>query len=133
MKKEVILFLGSIIVLLSLMSCDREMPGGDCLSYTTAQVTEVVGPNSVLVNQEIDLMVFYYLANGCGRIESLDETTSGKTTSISLKASYRGCVCATVILDGQISYKFKASQTGVYYLRFLQPNQTYLTDTIIVN
>lgn len=133
MKKEVIIFLGSIIVLLSLMSCDREIHGGDCISYTTAQVTEVVGPDSALVNQEIELVIFYYLANGCGRFESLEETTSGKTTSISLKASYRGCVCATVVLNGQTSYKFKASQAGVYYVRFLQPNQTYLTDTIIVN
>ena len=87
----------------------------------------------MLVNQETGLTVFYYLDNGCGKFEGLEATSNGNTTIVSLKAKYEGCICPEVLLSGQINYKFKAEQTGVYYLKFLQPNKTYLTDTITVN
>ncbi len=133
MKKGSAISLGTIIALLSFASCDKEKQENECVSYTTAQVTKVAGPNSVPVYHETDLTVFYYLTNGCGKFENMEATSSGNTTIISFKAKYEGCFCTDNLVSGQSVYKFKAEQPGVYYLKFLQPNKTYLTDTITVN
>jgi hypothetical protein len=120
-----------IIAFISFLRCRKQ--GDKCISHTTAVVREVAGPNTAMVNQEIDLTVHYYLGNGCGRFEGLEATSNSNTTLISLKAKYEGCICTEVLLSGQVNYKFKASQPGVYYLKFLQPNQAFFTDTITVN
>ena len=133
MKKSSAIPLGAIIGLLSFASCAKEKQEMECVSYTTAQVTEVTGPNSVPVNQETGLTVFYYLTNGCGKFENMEAISGGNTTIISFKAKYEGCVCTDNLVTRQSVYEFKSGQPGVYYLKFLQPNNTYLTDTITVN
>ena len=131
MNKQFIISAGLVISFISFPGCKKQ--DDKCMSLTTAQVTKVTGPNTAFVNQEIDLTVLYYLSNGCGQFESLEATSNGNTIIISLKAKYQGCICTDVLLGGQANYKFKANQAGVYYLKFLQPNQTYFTDTITVN
>ena len=128
---------GSLIILagfaiLFFLSCNKEQEE-KCITHSTARVRNVTGPNMVLVNSETDLTVKYYLGNGCGQFESLESTSNGYTTIISLIAKYEGCVCLEIFLPGQIIYKFKPVQTGTHYLKFLQPDKTYLTDTITVN
>lgn len=60
MKEVFAISFAAIIALLSFASCDKEKQENECVSYTTAQVTKVAGPNSLSVNQETDLTVFYY-------------------------------------------------------------------------
>ena len=132
MKKYIIISAGIVTVFMFFSGCDKKS-GDKCLLYTTAQVRKVEGSNTTLINQEIDLTVSYYLNNSCGQFEGLEATSTGNSTTISLKAKYEGCACADVLLGGQIIYKFKAEQVGIYYLKFLQPTKTYFTDTITVN
>ena len=133
MKKYFDISMLASLAVLSLVSCKKGKEGNECVSYTSAQVTKVDGPNSVSVNQEIDLSVYYYLSNGCGRFQTIETNTTGNTSIIDLKAKYEGCICTDILLSGQIIYKFKAQQVGVYFLKFLQPNKSYLIDTITVN
>ncbi len=133
MKKQFTTSILAITNILLFESCAKEEQENKCFFYSTAQVTKIATPSIVSVNQETDLIVSYYLNNGCGKFESLEATSSGSTTTISLKAKYEGCACTDILLGGQTTYKFKAAQAGVYYLKFLQPNNTYLTDTITVN
>ena len=121
-----------VITILIFSNCSKRQEK-ICLSHTTAKVTNVSGPNNVLVNQETDLTVEYYLDNGCGKFEGLESTSNDYNIKISLIAKYEGCVCTDILLGGQIVYKFKPLKTGVYYLNFLQPDKTYLSDTITVN
>jgi hypothetical protein len=131
-KGNLIILIGFVFVIPAISNCNKKQ-ADECRSYTTAQVTKVVGPNTVLVNQETDLGVEYYLINGCGQFESLVSTSNGYTTEISLNAKYDGCVCTDILLGGQTLYRFKPAQRGIYYLKFLQPDKTYFTDTITVN
>jgi hypothetical protein len=132
MKRHFISVAGFVIAILVFTNCTKKK-GEICVSHTTAQVTNVIGPNMVFVNHETDLTVKFYIDNGCGQFERLESTSNGYTTIISLIAKYEGCVCTAIFLPGQIIYKFKPVQTGIYYLKFLQPDKTYLTDTITVN
>jgi len=132
MNGSLIILAGFVIAILAFSSCNKKQEE-KCLSHTTAHVRNVDGPNMVLVNSETDLAVKYYLGNSCGQFERLESTSNGYTTIINLIAKYNGCVCADILLSGQTVYKFKPVQTGTYYMKFLQPDKTYLTDTITVN
>lgn len=132
MKNVSLISLAAILIFTAFASCNKEKQKSNCVGYTSAIVTNVVAPDSVAVNQETDIIISHYLTDGCGKNEGLEATSNGSTTIIRIKAKYEGCICTQVILSGQSIYKFKKGQAGVYYLKFLQPNNTFLSDTINV-
>jgi hypothetical protein len=130
--KTSVIILGCFVAsILFFSACKKQTQ--ECLSSTTAQVTKVTGPNMVLVNQETDFTVEYYLYNGCGKFENLESTSNGHTVTISLIAKYRGCICTDILLGGETTYKFKPTLSGIYYLKFVQPNKSHFIDTVTVN
>jgi hypothetical protein len=133
--KASVIILGCFVVpTLIFSACKKQTEEtGECIGYTTAQVIEVTGPNMVLVNQETDYKMKFYLTDGCGNFENVESTSNGYTITISLIAKYKGCICTQVLLYGETSYKFKPTQTGIYYLKFIQPNKTHFIDTVTVN
>lgn len=132
MKKGIAIFLGILVILIASSGCYKVNRWKECIGYTNATITEVKGPNTASVNQEIDLIISYYLDNGCGKFESLETTSKGNIFTIRLKAKYQGCICTQMIIPGQYIYKFKAGQAGVYILKFLQPDNSYRDFTITV-
>ncbi len=130
-KTSVIILRCCIVSTLMFSACKKQ--NDECISYTTAPVTEVTGPNTILVDQEADFVVKYYLTDGCGKFENIESTSNGNTVTISLIAKYEGCVCTAIILAGETTFKFKPTQPGIYYLKYLQPNNTHFIDTVTVN
>lgn len=122
-----------ICLITLLVSCSCKKQTKECLAHTTAHVAKVTGPNATTPGQETDYVVQYYLSNGCGKFERVESNVDGNTITISLIASYKGCVCTEVLLSGEVTYTFKPGSTGTYYLRFVQPDKTYLIDTVSVN
>ena len=133
MKKYFIISSIIAITLFLLSGCNKSQDNKKCISYSTAQVIKVSGPNTALVYQEINLTINFYLVNGCGHFEGLEANSLNNSTSISIKAKYEGCICTDNLIGGETNYKFKTEKAGVYYLKFLQPDKTYLIDTITVN
>ena len=80
-----------------------------------------------------DFIAKYYLYSSCGSFENLESNSIGYTITIRLNAKYSGCICADIVLGGDATYKFKPTQPGVYYLRFVQPNNNYFVDTVTAN
>lgn len=111
--------------------CDKS--GKNCLNYSTAAVSEVSGPATALVNQEVDITVRYFFTNGCGSFEKLETSQTGNVIDVSVRAKYEGCVCTDILLSGETVYKFRASRPGSYQLNFERPHNTVLTHTITVN
>lgn len=133
MKKYLIISASITITFSILLSCSKPQDNTKCISYSSAQVTKVSGPNTALVNQQITVTISYYLTNGCGHFEGIDATSATNSTTINLKARYEGCICTDNLIGGETNYTFKSDKAGNYYLKFLQPDKTYLVDTIIVN
>ena len=130
------LFQKNIVILFSfallLISCKKNKENSNCLSYTNAAVTNIAGPNTALVNQEIVLAISFQCTNGCGQFGSFEETTTGNIIQVTVRAKYEGCVCTQDIPTRTTQYKFKKSQSGSFELRFLQTNNSYLSHTIVV-
>jgi spore germination protein YaaH len=133
MRKGLKFFLWCVILLISLNGCKKDNSGKECIGYSNAQITEIKGSNVTSAGQEIDLTISYFFFNGCGKFESLESITNGNTTTIRVIAKYEGCVCPEVLVKGEKVYSFKASQPGIYLLKFLQPNKSILEYTITVN
>ena len=122
----------AIISFLLLSSCTKK-PARDCFYNSTATVKEVNGENTLEVNQEASFTISYYLNNGCGHFEKMESSSKDNVKTISLLATYSGCACPEMLINGEVTYIFKATEPGIYYLKFIQPDLTYLTETITVN
>lgn len=113
-----------------LLSCDKTQDDNKCLSYTQAPVTKIEGPNTGNVNQDINLIVSFGCFNGCGQFGKFEQTSKDDTTTINVIAKYEGCICTQDAPIRQTTYKFKATKSGTYFLKFLQTEKAYLTYTI---
>ncbi len=96
------------------------------MSYERAFVSKVEGSTTGQVNQEIALQVYFGCHNGCGQFGNFEENISANTRTIIVNAKYEGCVCTQEVPVRIGSYKFKTSQAGIYYLKFLKESNTYL-------
>ena len=122
---------GYLFIVFILLSCNKTSDN-NCLSFTNASVTKVEGPKTGLVNQDINLSVYFTCINGCGQFGRIEQNSKADTTIINVIAKYEGCVCTDVLLTKQTTYKFTATKIGTYYLKFWQTEKNYLTDTITV-
>ena len=122
-------FVFSIIILLS---CNKTQDNDQCLSYIKASIIKVEGPNKGTVNQEINFTVSFGCSNGCGQFGNFEQTSDNDTTTINVIAKYEGCNCTLDAPIRQTIYKFKATQTGTYYLKFWQTDKSYLLDSLII-
>ena len=114
------------------LSCSRKHHSNNCISYNQAPVSNIEGPKSGSVNQVIDITVSFDCINGCGQFGRFEQTSKDNTTLIKVIAKYEGCVCTDNMPTLQSIYKFKAKKSGTYLLKFLQADNVYLTDTIVV-
>ncbi|MBI3719288.1 MAG: hypothetical protein HY252_11950 [Sphingobacteriales bacterium] len=128
-KANFIITTWSFLIIVYLSGCEKK-DNTRCLSYKKAGVTKIEGPTTGFVNQDIDLIISFGCISGCGQFGNFEQISNGDTTTINVIAKYEGCICTQEAPTRQTTYKFKATQPGTYYLKFLQVERTYLTDTI---
>ena len=121
----------SVLAIL-LQGCNKTPEDDSCIGFLDAPVIKVAGPKTAAVNQPVSLAVYFTCYNGCGQFGNYEPSINGNTSTIKVKAKYQGCICTQVILTQQNTYVFKSAQPGIFYLKFLQSPNTYLTDTITV-
>ncbi len=128
-------FLTNIFLVLPIflfLSCSRKHHSDTCISYNQAPVSNIEGPKSGSVNQEIDITVSFDCMNGCGQFGRFEQSSKDNATEIKVIAKYEGCVCSDNVPTLQSIYKFKAKKPRIYLLKFFQEDNVYLTDTIVV-
>lgn len=98
-----------------------------------AFATEVTGPETGDVNQELTYTVKYAVDNECGLFNRYVETTSGTTKTIGIQAKYEAnnCEAAAVIKD--TIYKFKPTAAGTYSLKFKKSATEFVTKSVAVD
>ena len=133
MKKRYLILLPVFILLIFVLpGCGKTTEDPVCDYHVRAYVTSVTGATTAIVNQEIDLNVFFGVVNSCGLFESFTETTSGNSTTINVAARYNGCYCSQTAQIRNTVYKFKRTAAGTYNLLFYLSETSFLTYTITV-
>lgn len=99
----------------------------------TEFVTQVNGPTTATINQEISLDVTYAVAGECGVFEKTLETVTGNTKTIEVVVKYGDTDLCTQPTTQTLVYKFKATAAGTYLLKFKKSATEFITQTIVVN
>lgn len=116
---------------ITFMSCSKD--DDNQTTSKTEFVTEVSGPTTGSINQEILLNVTYAVAGECGVFEKTIETTTGNTKTIEVKVRYGDTDVCTQPTTQTTVYKFKATTAGTYILKFKKSATEFVTQTIVVN
>jgi hypothetical protein len=121
----------ALFVTAGFVSCNND---DDTPSITTKKtlVSLVTGPTAGTVNQELTLNVTFAVDNSCGAFNKFIETTTDKTTVIEVEAKYEGSNCGTTATTKTTTYKFKATTTGTYILKFKKSATEFVTQTIVI-
>lgn len=96
-------------------------------------VTEVTGPTTGTVNQELTLEVSYAVDNSCGIFNKFVETASENTKTIEVESKLEGIGCDATPTIKKTPYKFKATAEGTYILKFKKTETEFITQTIVVS
>ncbi len=126
------ILLGCLFSSVVLTNCDKKKNTSDCLSYQVAPITNINGPSTGTVNQDINFILSFGIFNGCGQFGNIEHNSNADTTTIKVNAKYQGCVCTQIAGTLQTTYTFRSTQPGTYYFKFLQADANYLLDTLIV-
>ncbi|PRZ26223.1 hypothetical protein [Flavobacterium granuli] len=96
-------------------------------------VTEVTGPTTGKINQELSLEVSFTVENNCGTFNKFVENTVENTKTIEVESKFEGIGCDATPLTKQTPYKFKATAEGTYILKFKKSETEFITQTIIIS
>ena len=127
MKKSFLLLLVLAVALLAGCSLDNNK----CVSYDLGSVMQTDTPDSVQVNQNVNIDITYSCLV-CAGFDNFQQYVSGDTLDIAVITKSEECVCAEALHTQHVTYSFRAELPGTYYLRFYQSDTSYLTDTLVV-
>lgn len=119
------------IGLFTIASCDITDDTRTCITTVYAPATEVTGPATATVNQEVDFIVKFKIENSCGAYLGFSQS-NGWPKQVAPTVRYNGCECNDAITNLTKNYRFKATTAGEYVLKFLTTNNQYITKTINV-
>jgi len=128
--KIFILFLSSIFLF---TSCPNEKKKDNCVKYETATIAEVTVPDVGKVNEQIEISIKFNIDNGCGKFYKLKETGKENKKHIAVIVKYEGCICTQIAGIETLKYTFTPSSPGIYELKFISSNNSYITKTIQIN
>ncbi len=130
--------LKSVLVVLFLsiafVSCNNDDDETTPASTTkTALVTEIKGPATGKVNDELSYDVTYVVDNACGEFDKISEVTIGEVKGLQVIAKYPSGVCTQQVPDPKKTvYKFKSSVKGTFEIKFKKSETEFLTQKVVI-
>lgn len=125
-----------LVSFIMIASCDVGIDDNQnvCSYIAGVGTTQVTGPVTAAVNEEITLTTTFSVANNCGSFYLFNETNgSNNDKNITINARFDGCNCNDIPVVKTEPYKFKAISPGVYNLKFKKTNTEFITHTITVS
>lgn len=127
-----LLFLTLCFLATVFVACEKD--GDEYTKSSHHDITSVAGPATGTVNTAVTLTVTYPYINGCDYVEKFEEAKDGKTFTIKAmsKPILVNSVCTQDVGTRTIEYKFTPTASGVYELKFLKTNNTFVTHSVTV-
>ena len=130
--------LKSVLVVLflvtALISCsnddDKVVDNG---TTKVALVTEVKGPATGKVNEELSYDVTFVLDNACGEFSKISEVTIGAVKGLQVEAKYPSQVCTQQVPEPKKTvYKFKSATKGTFEIKFKKSETEFITTKVVI-
>lgn len=98
-----------------------------------ALVTEVKGPATGKVNDELSYEVTFVLDNACGEFEKISEVTIGTVKGLQVIAKYPTGVCTQQVPEPKKTiYKFKSAAKGTFEIKFKKSETEFITQKVVI-
>ncbi|MET3028059.1 hypothetical protein ABXT06_15370 [Flavobacterium sp. UW10123] len=126
----VVLFLSTALV-----SCSSDDDNDQKPAPTTkaALVTEIKGPATGKVNDELSYDVTYTVDNACAEFDKISEVTIGSVKGLQVIAKYPSEVCTQQVPEPKKTvYKFKATAKGTFEIKFKKSETEFLTQKVVI-
>lgn len=121
-----------IVTVLTSCSSDSDTPKDDNI-YKSSFVTEVVGPVTGNVNQELSYSVSYQVENGCGQFHQMTDVNFNKVDGYQVEVKYPPTCSINAPEIKRTVYKLTApAAPGTYYLRFAKSDNEFITTTVVI-
>ncbi|HEY1193324.1 hypothetical protein [Flavobacterium sp.] len=125
----VVLFLS-----LAIVSCsnddDEKTPAP---TTKAALVTEIKGPATGKVNEELSYEVTYVVDNACAEFDKISEVTIGDVKGLQVIAKYPSEVCTQQVPDPKKTvYKIKPTVKGTLEIKFKKSETEFLTQKVVI-
>lgn len=114
MKYYLVLFLAFTTII----GCSKDKSDDECIQHELAIVTNVIAPNTGMINEKIPIQIDYYLKNSCGTFKDITERVDGNSRIIEINAKYVGCICLQALVEETATYNFETSVPGDYEFKF---------------
>lgn len=132
--------LKSVLVVLFLsigfVSCSNDDDNDKTPAPTekAALVTEIKGPETGKVNEELSYDVTYIIDNACGQFDKISEVTIGTEKGLQVVAKYPATgACTMQVPDPQKTvYKFKSATKGTFEIKFKKSEREFLTKKVVI-
>ena len=131
--------LKSVLVVLflaiGLASCsnDNDAPSIPESITKVALVTEVKGPATGKVNEELSYDVTFLVANACGEFSKISEVTIGGVKGLQVEAKYPTGVCTQQVPEPKKTvYKFKSAVKGTFEIKFKKSETEFITTKVVI-
>jgi hypothetical protein len=123
----------SVIIALAFVgaSCVKDN-ANDCIEYRQSTISNVIVPDTISVNQESKIKVTVLCGSGCATFNKFEETNSGFTKSVKAIVKYEGCECTQIASFVDTGFVFKPTAPGTYLFRFIQEDNSVITDSAVV-
>ncbi|MFD1605712.1 hypothetical protein ACFSJW_03850 [Flavobacterium artemisiae] len=130
--------LKSVLVVLflsiGLVSCSNDDDEKTPATTTKAAlVTEIKGPATGKVNDELSYEVTYTVDNACGEFDKISEVTIGAVKGLQVIAKYPTGVCTQQVPEPKKTvYKYKATAKGTIEIKFKKSETEFLTQKVVI-
>lgn len=125
----VVLFLST-----ALISCsnddDKVVDNG---TTKAALATEVKGPATGKVNEELSYDVTFIVDNACGEFSKISDVTIGTEKGLQVVAKYPTGVCTQEVPEPKKTvYKFKSATAGTFDIKFKKSETEFVTAKVVI-
>ncbi|KFF04393.1 hypothetical protein [Flavobacterium reichenbachii] len=125
----VVLFLAAAFV-----SCDNDNDDKtDNPIIKPAFVTEIKGPATGKVSDELSYEITFAVDNGCGEFSKISDVTIGAVKGLQVEAAYSSGPCTQAIEYKKTVYKFKSAVKGTFEIKFKKSETEFLTQKVVID
>jgi len=129
--KSVLVVLFLSIAFVSCNNDDDEKPVNQ--NTKASLVTEIKGPATGKVNDELSYDITYVVDNACAEFDKISEVTIGTEKGLQVIAKYPSEVCTQQVPEPKKTvYKFKSAVKGTFEIKFKKSETEFLTQKVVI-
>jgi hypothetical protein len=126
----VVLFLTTVLI-----SCsnDDDKPSGPNPVVKVASVTEITGPATGKINEELSYDITFVADNACAEFSKFSETYINDVKGLQVEVKDPSEVCTLQVPNPKKTvYKFKSAVKGTFEFKFKKSDKEFVTKKVVI-